>query len=100
MYRRAVIWRNAGWSRHGVSMAQTLRRVIDYQFKIGFCRSFAGNPKISLARSGPSGKVYGGGRGIRTPGTLSSTTVFKTAGFNRSPIPPQRGEASPVYRKS
>ena len=31
----------------------------------------------------------GGGRGIRTPGTLSGTTVFKTAGFNRSPIPPR-----------
>jgi hypothetical protein len=30
----------------------------------------------------------GGGRGIRTPGTLSSSTVFKTAGFNHSPIPP------------
>ena len=32
--------------------------------------------------------LYGGGRGIRTPGTLSGTTVFKTAGINRSPIPP------------
>ncbi len=31
----------------------------------------------------------GGGRGIRTPGTLSGTTVFKTAGINRSPIPPR-----------
>jgi DNA-binding LacI/PurR family transcriptional regulator len=30
----------------------------------------------------------GGGRGIRTPGTLSGTAVFKTAGINRSPIPP------------
>jgi hypothetical protein len=30
----------------------------------------------------------GGGRGIRTPGTLAGTTVFKTAGINRSPIPP------------
>src|SRR5712692_8255156 len=26
--------------------------------------------------------------GIRTPETLSSLTVFKTAGFNRSPTPP------------
>src|SRR5215472_11234464 len=33
-------------------------------------------------------KGNGGGRGIRTPGALSGTTVFKTAGFNRSPIPP------------
>ena len=31
----------------------------------------------------------GGGRGIRTPGTLSGTTVFKTVGINRSPIPPR-----------
>ena len=30
----------------------------------------------------------GGGGGIRTPGTLSGPTVFKTAGFNRSPTPP------------
>ena len=33
-------------------------------------------------------RLNGGGRGIRTPGALSGTTVFKTAGFNRSPIPP------------
>src|SRR6266571_5659963 len=31
-----------------------------------------------------------GGRGIRTPGTVPRTAVFKTAGFNRSPIPPFR----------
>jgi nucleoside-diphosphate-sugar epimerase len=30
----------------------------------------------------------GGGRGIRTPGTLSGTAVFKTACFNHSHIPP------------
>ena len=30
----------------------------------------------------------GGGRGIRTPEPLAGLTVFKTAGFNRSPIPP------------
>src|SRR2546422_11448955 len=29
-----------------------------------------------------------GGRGIRTPGTVPRTAVFKTAGFNHSPIPP------------
>src|SRR5438876_11534814 len=29
-----------------------------------------------------------GGRGIRTPGTVPRTVVFKTTGFNRSPIPP------------
>ncbi len=45
-------------------------------------------------RSREHGGVFnGGGRGIRTPGTLSGTTVFKTAGINRSPIPPLRCEA-------
>gem|GEM_PF-5897751 len=33
-------------------------------------------------------KINGGGGGIRTPETLSGLTVFKTAGFNRSPTPP------------
>src|SRR5579863_993195 len=43
-------------------------------------------------------ELYGGGRGIRTPGTLSGTTVFKTAGINRSPIPPHFHEGiSLVY---
>jgi hypothetical protein len=32
--------------------------------------------------------LSGGGGGIRTPETLSGLTVFKTAGFNRSPTPP------------
>ena len=41
------------------------------------------------------GRLAGGGRGIRTPGALSGTTVFKTAGINRSPIPP-RQEGYPV----
>ena len=30
----------------------------------------------------------GGGRGIRTPGAVSGTVVFKTTRFNRSRIPP------------
>jgi hypothetical protein len=34
-------------------------------------------------------RLYGGGRGIRTPGTLSGTVVFKTTRFNRSRIPPR-----------
>ncbi len=41
-------------------------------------------------------KGIGGGRGIRTPGTFSGTTVFKTAGINRSPIPP-REEVTSKY---
>ena len=32
--------------------------------------------------------LNGGGGGIRTPETLTGLTVFKTAGFNRSPTPP------------
>jgi hypothetical protein len=34
-------------------------------------------------------RLAGGGRGIRTPGTLSGTAVFKTACFNHSHIPPR-----------
>ena len=33
-------------------------------------------------------QINGGGRGIRTPGTLTRSTVFKTAAFNHSAIPP------------
>jgi hypothetical protein len=36
---------------------------------------------------------HGGGRGIRTPGTLSGTAVFKTACFNHSHIPPERSSS-------
>jgi hypothetical protein len=32
--------------------------------------------------------VLGGGRGIRTPGTVSGPTVFKTAAIDHSAIPP------------
>ena len=32
----------------------------------------------------------GGGRGIRTPGTLPGTAVFKTAAIDHSAIPPRR----------
>ncbi len=34
--------------------------------------------------------LSGGGRGIRTPGRLAPTTVFKTAAFNHSAIPPNQ----------
>src|SRR5437867_12095390 len=40
-------------------------------------------------------RLRGGGRGIRTPGTVSRTVVFKTTRFNRSRIPPRA--ASTVY---
>src|ERR1700730_8724712 len=47
-------------------------------------------------KMGPSPSKYliikkdmsGGGRGIRTPERVTPLTVFKTAGFNHSPIPP------------
>lgn len=35
-----------------------------------------------------------GGKGIRTPGPVSRTTVFKTAALNRSAIPPARVNCS------
>ena len=38
--------------------------------------------------------LCGGERGIRTPDTLSSITVFKTAGFNRSPSSPRAGSSN------
>src|SRR5258708_35442079 len=37
-------------------------------------------------------RLHGGGRGIRTPGTVSRTAVFKTACFNHSHIPPRECE--------
>ena len=40
----------------------------------------------------------GGGRGIRTPGTLSGTSVFKTDCFNRSHIPPRLRRVYQVAR--
>ena len=37
----------------------------------------------------PDNKSYGGEGGIRTPGTLSGTVVFKTTRFNRSRTSPR-----------
>jgi hypothetical protein len=42
-----------------------------------------------LVSGGKLRPLYGGGRGIRTPVTLSGKAVFKTACFNRSHIPPR-----------
>src|SRR5437868_4116082 len=39
---------------------------------------------------GPQIVVNGGERGIRTPGTLPGSTVFKTAALNHSAISPQQ----------
>ena len=38
----------------------------------------------------------GGGTGIRTPGTLARSLVFKTSAFNHSAIPPQRASVSGI----
>ncbi len=56
-----------------------------------------GNPHLEIsdfpALSNPIRRtwliVHGGGRGIRTPVTVSRKAVFKTACFNRSHIPPR-----------
>jgi hypothetical protein len=48
----------------------------------GIFRVFRGNGGVSL-----QSKLAGVGRGIRTPGTVSRTAVFKTACFNHSHIP-------------
>jgi hypothetical protein len=51
--------------------------------------SLAGN----ISRNSLQRRLRGGGRGIRTPGTVSRTSVFKTDCFNHSHIPPP-GNAS------
>src|SRR5208282_3378214 len=57
--------------------------------RFAYFNGFAVREREDLECCGPLWSQIGGGRGIRTPGTLSGTTVFKTAGINRSPIPPQ-----------
>jgi hypothetical protein len=47
----------------------------------------------------PANEANGGGRGIRTPDTLSGIAVFKTACFNRSHIPPQ-GASNIIVRRT
>ena len=47
-------------------------------------------PEAVSRRQDRAERGIGGGRGIRTPDTLSGTTVFKTAAINRSAIPPRR----------
>ena len=42
----------------------------------------------NYGRNSLQSRLRGGGRGIRTPGTVSRTAVFKTARFNHSRIPP------------
>src|SRR5690606_22349056 len=59
----------------------------------GFVQTGRGNaggrlPAVRLAPANSPGRV-GGERGIRTPGTVSGTAVFKTAAFDRSAISPR-----------
>ena len=44
---------------------------------------------IGSARSRDAGGVGGGGRGIRTPGTVTRSVVFKTTAIDHSAIPPR-----------
>jgi hypothetical protein len=44
----------------------------------------------------PCNSLYqsnGGGRGIRTPGTVTGSVVFKTTAIDHSAIPPHRKQA-------
>ena len=45
------------------------------------------------------GSEPGGGRGIRTPDDREAITDFKSAGFNHSPIPPERDHFGLVFGK-
>src|SRR5688572_15920177 len=53
-----------------------------------------GRPRTRRTRSADRSRRAGGGgeRGIRTPGTLSGSTVFKTAALNHSAISPWNSE--------
>ncbi len=53
-----------------------------------YLKSAENSSKASETRINTGCFYYGGEGGIRTPVTLSSQTVFKTAGFNRSPTSP------------
>ena len=56
----------------------------------------------SLLREGDLSFViyFHGGRGIRTPGTVSRPTVFKTAALNHSAIPPLDRISDNVYENT
>jgi hypothetical protein len=57
-------------------------------------RNNAESIRTPIALSRPRSRERGGGRGIRTPGALAGTPVFKTGAFDRSAIPPRAGEGS------
>jgi hypothetical protein len=76
-------------ANHGIADAN----VFLWMLKISQIPAKSGHFKQIKLHITQGDRLNGGGRGIRTPGTLAGTAVFKTACFNRSHIPPQRGEA-------
>jgi hypothetical protein len=81
-----IVWITAGLGCDGDSVSVTA----------------ATQPSIEDVLLGARLKTYefdksGGGRGIRTPGTVSRTVVFKTTRFNHSRIPPT-GRSSVVLK--
>ena len=90
--RRMQVDRNAGCRnpsrRAGPDRVESLR---SRQRDEGSAFS-AHSPELRFASrrcgKGPPRVGAGGGRGIRTPERVTPLTVFKTAGFNHSPIPP------------
>lgn len=53
------------------------------------------NNGVNCQQRACRGMGYGGGRGIRTPGAIAGTAVFKTAALNHSTIPP---DGSATYK--
>ncbi len=68
------------WENGGEGGIRTLGRVLPRQ-------PLSRRPRSSTPAP-PQLKSYGGGRGIRTPGEVSPTVVFKTTALVRSAIPP------------
>jgi len=68
------------WERRGKQRSQGFQIPRILRAIRGILQQYAAQRK--------SARLDGGGGGIRTHETLSGLTVFKTAGFNRSPTPP------------
>ena len=61
----------------------------DYSQRAKSTSSPPGIPNVPASAACSCDRYDGGGRGIRTPETLTSLAVFKTAAFNHSAIPPR-----------
>ena len=74
-----------------------MRPVLDEPFEARFRGNY---PKMGAFSADSSGVpdefagATGGGRGIRTLGTVARTTVFETAPFNHSGTPPAKRRAT------